>query len=286
MSQQRHPAGTSVGGQWAPGSATEIETELLDAFDDTFDDPQPQPAPEPYDPPISGDGGFDFGLEPAEEMSSTTLSLDQARTAEPGELIKVTGDRGTTYVLGCQGGVVVYSGTAKQHQVISYVRQAPGEPETSHFWSVSGPPAVLTPAERDIDDDDLQERGAVFAGSGGYILASDTEAAEVDLSSRKKMRAYLESLAHPQLGSTRNESSMQWMQRTQIGCGRLNDVYDRVAAYDHMRQHPHLHPISEHPCDDDVELDDLADEHRDTAFAYDDTSYFYTSGGRVHSASF
>lgn len=38
MSDNRHPAGTSVGGQWAPGSAGEIDIDdaLDDAFGDTF----------------------------------------------------------------------------------------------------------------------------------------------------------------------------------------------------------------------------------------------------------
>lgn len=51
MNRQRHPAGTSVGGQWAPGSASEVETDIFDAFDGIEPPPPAPPAqPEPPDP--------------------------------------------------------------------------------------------------------------------------------------------------------------------------------------------------------------------------------------------
>lgn len=38
MNTNRQPAGTSIGGQWAPGSAGEVEMDLDDAFDDSAGD--------------------------------------------------------------------------------------------------------------------------------------------------------------------------------------------------------------------------------------------------------
>ena len=45
MSTNRHPSGTSIGGQWAPGASGEVEMSLDDAFDDQAQT-QPQSAAE------------------------------------------------------------------------------------------------------------------------------------------------------------------------------------------------------------------------------------------------
>lgn len=71
MSENRHPAGTSVGGQWAPGSAGEID--LDDAFDDET------PAPEPELPPGYDDAFDRYSPVSDEVRSAVAVAADEHR---------------------------------------------------------------------------------------------------------------------------------------------------------------------------------------------------------------
>lgn len=76
MSDSRHPAGTSIGGQWAPSAAGEVD----DMLDETFDPPVAKSRTE------FRDSGVDVGR------------------VEPGEVVRIDGGR--AYVLGGSRGIV------------------------------------------------------------------------------------------------------------------------------------------------------------------------------------
>ena len=112
----RHPEGTSVGGQWAPGASGEV--------DDAFDDDQPMQLPP----------GVDRRVEKGEHI----------QTMKPGELVEV-GD-GAAYVLGGSRGVVVamptrLGGGSVVAREYVYARQsfpgAAGDPAVAIAWTTT-----------------------------------------------------------------------------------------------------------------------------------------------------
>lgn len=62
MSENRHPAGTSIGGQWAPGSASEIDDELYDGPYDIYDE-RGNPVADEGRRGSTGDANLDETLE-------------------------------------------------------------------------------------------------------------------------------------------------------------------------------------------------------------------------------
>lgn len=129
MSENRHPAGTAVGGQWAPGSYAEID--LDDALDDTFGfEPEPE-----HD---HSDGTLGIGT-PGAAIGFTPRDLPTARKVGDMAILNDVGDMQRTdhpdgkshYVLAADQGYAVLF-----REKSDYYDEDSDEPHESHDYTV------------------------------------------------------------------------------------------------------------------------------------------------------
>lgn len=72
MSTSRHPAGTSLGGQWAPGSASEVDDPVVDEAPAPTTDPASAEAVLRHFPDEDAESGIDDGLAGRLDRQSLT----------------------------------------------------------------------------------------------------------------------------------------------------------------------------------------------------------------------
>lgn len=303
MSTSRRPAGTSVGGQWAPGASGEV-ADFLD-FEDAFDDEMGFVEPEPESEPVYGvapDGGFDFGIAPqAPETSNTLIIEGRERVVEPGEFARIvpkkSSERDDSFVLAGTRGMVYLTREPNPH----YDPDEPGslEPKTEDVVYVltaeDGPanPRKGTGQSRYLLDTASAER---FSATSLYpvndygVGTDDGEVLRYEDS--ESVRAYLTSRAPFEIGPVDGKSERQHMEETGAGPASLSDSIEQQKAYDFMAENPSLVPRPPVGSDDfdifeSTTTSLVEPEHRDTIFADRtqgaDYEVFYTHGGEVRS---
>ena len=233
MSTNRQPAGTSVGGQWAPGAASEVEMDLDDAFDDTFDAPELTLVAD-SDPEyqIAKDGGFDFGLEAPPAPKNRTLSVAPGEkvSIRPGDIARIDRgkDTGKMFVLAGTRGLAVLesSGTDRDpdYEIVTL------RPSTTGSGSAFVPRGVEQVSDRNweiVDDDTLfGDDIKKYGGSRGK---------------GKSARKALEDRASiADIGAPTAEGERAWCQQTNAGPEYASHPLAREKAYNFVAERPDL----------------------------------------------
>lgn len=210
----RHPGGTSVGGQWAPGSATEVE------LDDVFEADEDLPL-------------RDLGADDESAGGHPVVFAKAGRPVEglePGQLAVISD--GDYYAVATSRGIVVAKNEGDGLRVSEYVRSEqsfPGAfadpsseiadlcregPAVNKTWD-SSVDLAEPQTRRDLQGADYETiRNELAASASGYLGATSSDQTEAD--------------AYRQSG---------------FGPGRLDDDEDFDAAVEFLDEHPTLHPM-------------------------------------------
>ena len=206
VSESRHPAGTSVGGQWAPSAAGEID----DMLDETFD------SPETESPTEFRDSGSDVGR------------------VEPGEVVRI--DEGRAYVLGGSRGLVAATKTGDGYSMREYVYAEQATPD-----NYSNPDIDMLESTR---PEGMNINLSHDPDTPGYSRAHKFAPALYDSEVSPDPEAALRKYASPYIGTTNpDQTEAEVFESTGTGPGRIPETQAKAAANEWMADNPEAHPV-------------------------------------------
>jgi len=270
MSTNRHPAGTTVGGQWAPGASGEVDIDLDDALDDTFDDDpfedisdeEVRDPAETVEYAIADDGGFDFGLSDSRRRLDRSLNVSATQTAtlEPGDLALVERkDGGDIYVLaGTRGMAVLEPDGDDEDRDYSLTTLEPTYTGSQSPFLPSGVERV-SDSRFDVADDEFLPSGEIE--NYGKLRTWD---------SVRRLMSERTNIGAPTIAGERD-----WCQSVGSGPEYASHPLARQKAYDFiatnpdvsLRPQPDWRSGDNDMTDDWDDFDGLAPEHRNQVFA-------------------
>lgn len=259
MSDNRHPAGTSLGGQWAPGSSSEID--LDDALDETptgWDLTEPEPEPE-Y--PIADDGGFDFNMEGAGPREERFLHVREPRNLDlhPGDVAVVESKSGRdSFVMaGSRGIAVLEPADEGGYELLSMAPRNPGSPSSV---------ALGADGVKSVSYDDW------YIESEEEVMAGDVEEhSGLPRNGKEAKKLMLARARTDVVGSLTSSGERQWCESRQAGPEFASHPLAREKAYDLVSSRPDL-DIRPSLSDDEYrewdEFDGLDPQHYPQVFAH------------------
>lgn len=207
MSDNRHPAGTSIGGQWAPSAAGEVD----DMLDETFDQPVTESRTE------FRDAGTDVGR------------------VEVGEVVRVNGGRG--YLLGGSRGIVAATKTDDGYTVREYVFAEQATPD-----NYSNPDIDVLESTR---PDGMNINLSHDPNTPGYAAKSSQAPFLHGEDFDDDPEGSLRSFASPYIGSTDpGQTDAGVFESTGFGPGRLPEAKAKREANKWMEANPDAQPVS------------------------------------------
>lgn len=252
MSDNRHPAGTSVGGQWAPGAAGEVD----DMLDETFDTP--------------------IATESESALQATTPIRESGRDVGrvgPGEVVSVDGGR--AYMLGGSRGVVAATKSGDGYTVREYVYA-----EQAAVDNYSNPEIDLIESTKPVG---MNVNLTHDPDTPGYSRDHTTAKRLYDDEVQSDPEAALRGYASPYIGTTHSDKTeAEVFESAGAGPGRLSSPGAKIAAHKWMDANPDAHPIPASGAAHgwEGEMSSLHPKGTDEVFAYKSTGSqvaFYSS---------
>lgn len=206
MSTNRQPPGTSLGGQFASGSAGEVDIDLDDAFDDTFD-------------------------EQDQTIRETGPNVGQIR---PGEVVRVDGGR--AYMLGGSRGIVAATKTGDGYSMREYVYAEQATPD-----NYSNPDIDMLESTR---PEGMNINLSHDPDTPGYSRAHKFAPALYNSEVSPDPEAALRKYASPYIGTTNpDQTEAEAFESTGTGPGRLPETQAKAAANEWMADNPEAQPM-------------------------------------------